>query len=271
MPKSEVESMAIYNREDPRTALPQLEKEWSARADDLLDRINKGLVGEIKMWAGVKLPKGWLLCDGSEVSKKKYPLLYAVVGDTWGEASDSEHFVLPNLVGRMPLGASDTETTEWITITGENEFSSFTLDAPTYARWGTGTTWYYKMLDAGEYSPTYANMNTLFGGDPASGVAKCIQVALNVASNGGYSWWKPSTNDMPSHNHTQAAHSHSTNLYTVVDRFGSGERDAAGSYSGYGSLVYTNSQTPTINSAGGGRWISQMPPFAVINYIICAA
>ena len=154
--------------------------------------IDMKMIGEIKMYAGLAIPNGWLLCDGSEILINDYPLLYAAIGDTWGVASDNDHFILPNFVGRMPLGASDINTTEWITITGENEYSSFILDSPTYARWGTGTTWYYKMLDAGEYFPTYTNMNTLFGGDPASGVAKCVQVALNVASNGGYSWWRPS-------------------------------------------------------------------------------
>lgn len=235
--------------------------------------IDMKMIGEIKMYAGLVIPNGWLLCDGSEILISDYPLLYSAIGDTWGVASDNDHFVLPNFVGRMPLGASDINTTEWITITGENEYSSFILDSPTYARWGTGTTWYYKMLDAGEYFPTYTNMNTLFGGDPASGVAKCLQVALNVASNGGYSWWRPSVNDMPTHLHSQPSHTHFSGLHTVPDRFGAGSRDAAGAYTGYSGQVAINTggAAPNTNNAGGGRYISQMPPFAVINYIICAA
>lgn len=230
------------------------------------------LVGEIKMFAGTTIPTGWLLCDGSEVEIADYPLLYDAIGNFWGVASDSDHFKLPNFVGRMPLGASDINTTEWVTITGENEYSSFTLDAPTYARWGTGTTWLYKTLAPGTYYPTYSNMNTEFGGDPASGTAKCIQVALNVGGNGGYSWWRPSANDMPIHNHTQDAHNHFSGLHTVPDRFGAGSRDAAGAYTGYSGQVaiYTDNRTPAIQNSGGGRYISQMPPFAVVNYIICA-
>ena len=240
------------------------------------------LVGEIKMYSGLVIPTGWLLCDGSEVLIEDYPLLNnALGGDSsndiaatlWGTASNSNSFVLPNFVGRMPLGASDINTTEWVTITGENEFSTFTLAAPTYARWGTGDTWLYKILEPGDYSPTYTNMNELFGGDPASGVAKCIQVALNVASNGGYSWWRPTTADMPIHTHSQPNHTHFSGLYTVPDRFGSGSRDAAGAYTGYSGQVAINTgnaSTVAINNSGGGRYISQMPPFAVVNYIICA-
>lgn len=39
------------------------------------------MAGEIKMWAGDTIPDGWLLCDGSEVSKTDYPNLYAAIND----------------------------------------------------------------------------------------------------------------------------------------------------------------------------------------------
>lgn len=67
------------------------------------------MAGEIKMWAGDKIPEGWLLCDGSEVSKTKYPNLYAAIGDLWGVPNSSSNFKLPDLSGRVPVGkSSDT-------------------------------------------------------------------------------------------------------------------------------------------------------------------
>lgn len=62
------------------------------------------MAGEIKMWAGNKIPDGWLLCDGSEVSKTEYPNLYAAIGDLWGVPNSSSNFKLPNLKGRVPVG-----------------------------------------------------------------------------------------------------------------------------------------------------------------------
>ena len=62
------------------------------------------MAGEIKMWAGDTIPDGWLLCDGSEVSKTKYPNLYAAIGDLWGTPNSSSNFKLPNLKGRVPVG-----------------------------------------------------------------------------------------------------------------------------------------------------------------------
>jgi hypothetical protein len=37
-------------------------------------------VGSILTYAGVNAPPGWLLCDGSEVSKTLYPRLFSVIG-----------------------------------------------------------------------------------------------------------------------------------------------------------------------------------------------
>ena len=69
-----------------------------------------GMAGEIKMWAGDAIPDGWLLCDGSEVSKTEYPNLYAAIGDLWGVPNSSSNFKLPNLNGRVPVGYDGSDT-----------------------------------------------------------------------------------------------------------------------------------------------------------------
>lgn len=68
------------------------------------------MAGEIKMWAGDAIPDGWLLCDGSEVSKTKYPNLYAAIGDLWGVPNSSSNFKLPNLAGNVPVGYNSADT-----------------------------------------------------------------------------------------------------------------------------------------------------------------
>ena len=68
------------------------------------------MAGEIKMWAGDTIPDGWLLCDGSEVSKTTYPNLYAAIGDLWGVPNSSSNFKLPNLAGKVPVGYDSTDT-----------------------------------------------------------------------------------------------------------------------------------------------------------------
>jgi microcystin-dependent protein len=65
-----------------------------------------GLVGEIKMWGTASAPTGYLLCDGSAVSRTTYAALFAVVGTTFGVGDGSTTFTLPDYRGRTPIGVS---------------------------------------------------------------------------------------------------------------------------------------------------------------------
>jgi microcystin-dependent protein len=63
------------------------------------------VIGEMKMYGGSTAPAGWLLCDGSAVSRTTYANLFAVIGTTFGAGDGSTTFNLPDLRGRSPLGA----------------------------------------------------------------------------------------------------------------------------------------------------------------------
>lgn len=65
-----------------------------------------GMVGEVKNYAGRSIPNGWLLCDGSAVSRSGYPRLFAAIGTTWGEGDGSSTFNLPNLIDRVAWGST---------------------------------------------------------------------------------------------------------------------------------------------------------------------
>ncbi|MDA8324979.1 MAG: tail fiber protein [Nitrospiraceae bacterium] len=60
--------------------------------------------GEITMYAGVTAPSGWLICDGSAVSRTTYAGLYNTIGTTFGAGDGSTTFNLPDLRGRVPVG-----------------------------------------------------------------------------------------------------------------------------------------------------------------------
>lgn len=49
--------------------------------------------------------EGYLLCNGSMVSKELYGKLFALIGDTYGE-SNSTHFYLPDFRNRTGVGAT---------------------------------------------------------------------------------------------------------------------------------------------------------------------
>ena len=60
--------------------------------------------GILAPFAGSTAPDGWLLCDGSAVSRTTYSSLFAVIATTYGVGDGSTTFTLPDLRGRMALG-----------------------------------------------------------------------------------------------------------------------------------------------------------------------
>lgn len=65
-------------------------------------------IGTIICFAGQSAPPGWILCDGSEISKSEYPRLFSIIGNIYGTPQNSSNFILPNLQQRMPLGKSNS-------------------------------------------------------------------------------------------------------------------------------------------------------------------
>ena len=65
-------------------------------------------VGEISMFAGSTAPTGWLICNGSAVSRTTYSALFAVIGTTYGSGDGSATFNLPDFRNNFPVGAGNT-------------------------------------------------------------------------------------------------------------------------------------------------------------------
>jgi microcystin-dependent protein len=68
------------------------------------------LVGEVKAYAGSSAPNGYLLCDGTAVSRTTYANLFTVIGTTYGAGDGSTTFNVPNLKGRVVLCVGDSGT-----------------------------------------------------------------------------------------------------------------------------------------------------------------
>lgn len=60
--------------------------------------------GTVMPYAGSTAPTGYLLCDGSAVSRSTYSALFAVVGTAFGYGNNSTTFNLPDLRGRFIRG-----------------------------------------------------------------------------------------------------------------------------------------------------------------------
>jgi microcystin-dependent protein len=64
--------------------------------------------GGMVMWGTASAPSGYLLCNGSAVSRSTYSALFAVVGTAFGSGDGSTTFNLPDFRDRFPVGAGTT-------------------------------------------------------------------------------------------------------------------------------------------------------------------
>lgn len=67
--------------------------------------MSQGMAGQVIMYAGSTAPTGWLLCNGSAVSRTTYATLFAVIGTTFGAGDGSTTFNLPDFRDRFAVGA----------------------------------------------------------------------------------------------------------------------------------------------------------------------
>ncbi len=174
-----------------------------------------GMAGEIKMWAGDRIPTGWLLCDGSEVSKTDYPYLYAAIGDLWGTPNSSSNFKLPNLTGRVPVGynSADTDTTETFGKVG--------------ATGGARGAWYHTHTIGSSGAHHHASQGRMEGSGSGANIFESYNGASKTRSVN-----VPRTGDNGAHTHSPGSSGSSGNKL-AVDK-------------------------------------ANMPPYAVVKYIICA-
>lgn len=66
-------------------------------------------IGTLQPYLGLKAPNGYLICDGSLISKTVYPDLYAICGSLFGTETDT-HFYLPDLRGKTIAGYNENNT-----------------------------------------------------------------------------------------------------------------------------------------------------------------
>ena len=86
-------------------------------------------VGMVSPYAGSSSPTGWLLCDGTAVSRTTYSALFGVISTTYGAGDTSTTFNVPDLRGRTPIGAGTGAGLTARTLAATTGVESVTLTA----------------------------------------------------------------------------------------------------------------------------------------------
>jgi len=206
---------------------------------NLQDIVNRSEVGAIKPWTKATAPDGYLLCDGSAVSRTTYADLFAVVGTTYGAGDTSTTFNVPNLQGKMPQG----------------------YDGNTYNLAGTGGANTVTVAVTNNQAATNAtNQSVTITGDISNTSLTTAQLAshnhdtnmANVSNTSG----GPNFTGTPNGN---------TNHVGNLNNAGSGTgHNHSHTLSGTLTGNITTSLTGSVTAAG----TNSFSPFVVVNYII---
>jgi microcystin-dependent protein len=95
--------------ENPSVA--EINKVTDDNMNEIKDTINTNTpVGSISLFAGATAPNGWLICDGSAVSRTTYANLFSVIGTTYGAGDGSTTFNIPDIQNRVPVGLNFSDT-----------------------------------------------------------------------------------------------------------------------------------------------------------------
>ena len=82
-------------------------------------------IATIMWFCSPRPPEGYLLCDGSPVSRAQYTQLFRAIGETYGSGDGFTTFNLPNLVGRFCRGWGAGST-----LDPDRQFGSYQEDSP---------------------------------------------------------------------------------------------------------------------------------------------
>jgi microcystin-dependent protein len=196
-------------------------------------------IGVIRLFAGSVAPDGWLICNGSTVSRSAYNNLFKVIGTTYGAGNSNTTFTLPDMRGRIPICAGTGTSLTARTLGSNVGAETATLSEANMASHTHATT-----VGTQSVNHTHSGTSGTVSADHTHGWGR------NVGSFGSYGLRdgaNRSANGTPNTQGANQDHSHATTT---------------------GTESANHNHTVTNSSTGGGTAFGIMPPSIVVNFII---
>ena len=196
-------------------------------------------IGVIRLFAGSVAPDGWLICNGSTVSRSAYNNLFKVIGTTYGVGNSNDTFTLPDMRGRCPIGVGTGASLTARTLGSNVGAETVTLSEANMASHTHATT-----VGTQSANHTHSGTSGTVSADHTHGWGR------NVGSFGSYGLRdgaNRSANGTPNTQGANQDHSHATTT---------------------GVESTNHNHTVTNSSTGGGTPVGIMLPSIVVNFII---
>lgn len=113
-------------------------------------------IGTVISYAGAAAPAGYLLCDGTAVSRATYAELFSIISTTYGVGNGSTTFNLPDLRGRVAVGAG---TGTGGATSGSGAITGAALTARTAGQWDGRET--HTLTDTQSGVPVHGHAHTI--------------------------------------------------------------------------------------------------------------
>lgn len=195
--------------------------------------------GIIQMFAGAIAPIGWLICDGSTISRSAYRDLFKVIGTAYGAGNSNTTFALPDMRGRLPIGAG-TGTSLTARTLGAN------LGAETVTLAQTNLPPHTHTATVGTQSANHTHTGTSGGHSVNHTHSYGIPIGTTGASYGIIDHLTASA-ATPLTTANSVGHTHSTT---------------------FGTQSSTHTHSVTNSNTGNGTPFGIMPPSIAVNFII---
>lgn len=209
--------------------------------------------GTVVSFAGSTAPSGWLLCDGSAVSRTTYSDLFSSIGTLYGAGNGSTTFNLPDLRGRTVFGldnmggtaANRLTTTGGISANntlgasgGSQSITLATTNLPSHNHTFTGS-----QVTTSSDAHTHTYQDAYFAENFSGGTGGNARygTSANTDTDNNF-YWRTSSN------------THSTSPSNIN--------------TGSDSHSHTVTASGTIGNTGSGTAFSPLNPAVVLNYII---
>jgi microcystin-dependent protein len=198
-------------------------------------------IGVIRFFAGSVVPNGWLLCNGSTVSRKAYGDLFKVIGTTFGAGNSNDTFTLPDMRGRIPICAG-TGTS----LTTRTLGSNVGAETATLSEANMASHTHTATVGTQTANHTHSGTSGTVSADHTHGWGR------NVGSFGSYGLRDGNNRSANGTPNTQGAHQDHSHGTTT------------------GTESANHNHTVTNSSTGGGTAFGIIPPAIVVNFIIKA-
>jgi len=210
---------------------------------NLQDFTNRSEVGTIKPWGKATAPNGYVLCDGTAISRTTYAELFAVISTTYGVGDGSSTFNVPQLQGKTPQG----------------------YDGNTYNLAGTGGA--NTVTVALTNNQSVSATSTVANNQAVTVTGSISNTSVTEAQLASHSHGLPPGRGSPGNQLGKGGDNQASMPNTNAAGSGTGHTHShtlAGTLTGTLAVTTTGTLTGTVTAAGNNSF----SPYLVVNYII---